>query len=287
DLVEHLDLSLDEAEGILTAAQAVVAAREATRQSGDAEETSDAFDLTTSKTVVEEVTDPATQISLAEARELAGEDMQLGDLISLPQDEAATEASTEEGAEAEEPAMNEEQEDTAEVLAPVEQHAVSAELDESIEAGEVEPSAEMTAAGYDEAVENGVPFNAEPDILAQDSMDPVASTEADPISEDELALQDIGRDLRPDTITPAPDITSSGAAYIEAASRIGEGEPPTEEEGGFSPEADFASEASAPEIQVTSAPVAQYREEAAPPDESATEEADTASAESMKDDASQ
>src|SRR5919107_2789505 len=37
-----------------------------------------------------------------------------------------------------------------------EQHAVSAELDESMEE-EVEPSLESTAAGYDEAVENGVP----------------------------------------------------------------------------------------------------------------------------------
>src|SRR5689334_12998302 len=42
-----------------------------------------------------------------------------------------------------------------------EQHAVSAEFDESMDE-EVEPSPESTAEGYDEAVENGVPFTAEP-----------------------------------------------------------------------------------------------------------------------------
>jgi hypothetical protein len=146
----------------------------------------------------------------------------------------------------------------------VEQHAVSAEFDPSIDAGEVEPNEEMIAEGYDEAVEEGTPFTAEADILAQESADPVALTEADPISQDELMLQDAGRDLRPDTITPAPDITSSGAAYIEAAGQVGEDVPPVEEEAVFSPVADFASEASAPEVQTTSAPVPQYREEAEP-----------------------
>ncbi len=70
-----------------------------------------------------------------------------------------------------------------------------------------------TNAGYDEAVENGVPFSAEAEIMAQDSADPVALTEVEPASEDELALQEPGRDLRPDTIVPAPDIT---AAEVEA-----------------------------------------------------------------------
>jgi N utilization substance protein A len=102
----------------------------------------------------------------------------------------------------------------------VEQHAASAELDENIEAGDVEPSREMTAAGYDEAVENGVPFSAEADILAQESADPVALTEAEAITEDELVLQEAGRDLRPDTITPSPDITSSGAAALESVSEF-------------------------------------------------------------------
>ena len=143
DLVEFLDVSLDEAENILSAAQAVVAMRD---------------------------------------RTLQGEDAQ----------------SVEAG----------------------QQNAVSAELDENIEAGDVEPSAEMTAAGYDEAVENGIPFSAEADILAQESADPVALTEAEAITEDELVLQEAGRDLRPDTITPSPDVTSSGAAALESVNEF-------------------------------------------------------------------
>ena len=102
----------------------------------------------------------------------------------------------------------------------VEQHAASAELDESIEAGDVEPSQEMTAAGYDEAVENGIPFRAEADILAQESADPVALTEAEAFTEDELVLQEPGRDLRPDTITPSPEVTSSGAAALESVNEF-------------------------------------------------------------------
>src|SRR5215208_826081 len=49
-----------------------------------------------------------------------------------------------------------------------EQHAVSAEFDESMDE-EVEPSPESTAEGYDEAVENGVPFSAESEIIAWES----------------------------------------------------------------------------------------------------------------------
>jgi transcription termination/antitermination protein NusA len=134
DLVEFLDLSLDEAEVILSAAQAVVALRNRNLEEG------------------EEV--------------------------------------------------------------PDEPHAVSAEFDESIEE-EVQPSLEMTAAGYDEAVENGVPFGAESEINAWESADPVSLTEAEPIGADEIALQETGRDLRPDTITPSPDITSSGVEAFE------------------------------------------------------------------------
>jgi transcription termination/antitermination protein NusA len=137
DLVEFLDLSLDEAEVILTAAQAVIALRNRNLAEGEGEEL------------------------------------------------------------------------------PEEQHAVSAEYDETIEAGEVEPNSEMTAEGYDEAVQNGVPYHAEPDILARDSADPVAVTEVEEVSEDEIALMEPGRDLRPDTITPSPDITSSGVAALE------------------------------------------------------------------------
>jgi N utilization substance protein A len=72
-----------------------------------------------------------------------------------------------------------------------------------------------TAAGYDEAVEAGVPFSAESEIMAQDSADPVALTEVEAASEDELALQEPGRDLRPDTIVPAPDISAAEVAAVE------------------------------------------------------------------------
>ena len=142
DLVEFLDLSLDEAEVILNAAQAVIALRNRNLGEGEADETLE------------------------------------------------------------------------------EQHAVSAELDESVEAEEVEPNDEMTAEGYDEAVESGVPFRAEPDILARESADPVAVTESEEIAADEIALMEPGRDLRPDTITPSPDITSSGVAALEQVEEV-------------------------------------------------------------------
>jgi hypothetical protein len=104
--------------------------------------------------------------------------------------------------------------EAAEGEVPEEQHAVSAELDESMDE-EVEPSPESTAAGYDEAVENGVPFTAEPEIRAWESADPVPVTEAEPIPADAIVLQEAGRDLRPDTITPGPDITSSAVEAFE------------------------------------------------------------------------
>jgi N utilization substance protein A len=96
------------------------------------------------------------------------------------------------------------------------QHAVSAELDETVPAGEVEPNDHMTAPGYDEAVEHGTPYSAEENIRAEYSADPVALTEADPMTEDELRLQEAGRDLRPDVITPAPDITATAVADLDA-----------------------------------------------------------------------
>lgn len=204
DLVEYLDVSLDEAESMLSAAQSVVAARDASKSTATPEETE----------------------GTGMGEETTSEEVAAAD------GEAET----------------------------VEQHAVSAELDESVDPGEVEPSEAMIAEGYDEAVEEREPFTAEQEILAEDSADPVALTEADPISEDELLLQGAGRDLRPDTITPAPDITSSGAAMIAAAEKIGEGEPPVEEDEGISPRADFASEASAPEVQISSAPEPVYSE---------------------------
>jgi N utilization substance protein A len=135
-----------------------------------------------------------------------------------------------------------------------ETHAVSAEFDESVEAGEVEPSLEMTAQGYDEAVEMGVPFSAEPEILAQESADPVALTEAEPVSEEEIVLQELGRDLRPDTITPAPDITSSGAAAIEHVNEMIEGEASFEELAAGAEDALETSAAETTEAILTSAP---------------------------------
>ena len=86
-----------------------------------------------------------------------------------------------------------------------------ADIEASSGAGEVDP----TAAGYDEAVEAGVPYHAEPEILAQDSADPVALTEVEPFTEDEIVLQEAGRDLRPDTIVPSPDLTAAEVVAIE------------------------------------------------------------------------
>ena len=95
-------------------------------------------------------------------------------------------------------------------------HAVSAELDESIEVGEVEPSDAMTAEGYDEAVENGLPLSATSDPV---SVEPVALTETE-LEVDEIVLQEPGRDLRPDTITPAPDMGASEIPGLENVENI-------------------------------------------------------------------
>src|SRR6266567_1033050 len=188
DLVEFLDLSLDEAEVILSAAKAVIAMRERSLH---------------------------------------------------PEEEGAA---IEESIEAE---------GTLEAgeIEPV--HAVSIELDESVEAGDVEPSNEMTADGYDEAVESGMPFASEHDVLAQNAAEPVALTEAEPISEEEIVLQEPGRDLRPDTITPAPDVTSSGAAAMEHLSELDAREVADE---GFASAEESAAEVSAAETNTTSAP---------------------------------
>ena len=231
DLVEYLDVSLDEAESMLNAAQAVISARDASKQGGDEGEASE--EETAGATAGEGAEDDATEVA-ADAAAATGEDTAMAEETGAPE----------------------------EVTEITEQHAVSAEFDPSIDADEVRPSNEMTNEGYDEAVEGGEPYSAEPVIQAEYSADPVAMTEADPISEDELRLQDAGRDLRPDTITPAPDITSTGAAMIEAADKTDEGDAPVEEETVMSPRADFASEASAPEVQTSSAPEPSYSEAA-------------------------
>jgi N utilization substance protein A len=84
----------------------------------------------------------------------------------------------------------------------------------------VSAEGDTTAEGYDEAVESRGPYIAEPEILAQYSADPVALTEADPITEAELVLQGAGRDLRPDTVVPSPDITSTEEAALEHLSEL-------------------------------------------------------------------
>jgi N utilization substance protein A len=81
--------------------------------------------------------------------------------------------------------------------------AASAEAGEEALATAAETAEDETAAGYDEAVERGIPYSAEENIRAEYSADPVALTEADPMSADELVLQDAGRDLRPDGTLPA------------------------------------------------------------------------------------
>jgi N utilization substance protein A len=186
----------------------------------------------------------------------------------------------------------------------VEQHAASVEADPTVEAREVEPSNEMIAEGYDEAVETQPPFMAEdlsPDnILAKDSAEPVASTEVEQMSVDELLLQGAGRDLRPDTITPAPDIFSAEAAVIQNTGAFVEEERPStldeetsgvggptvreseeseesNEDSTFSPRADFGGEASAPEVQISSEPAARSEGAPAPVENVADDEAEDAS----------
>ncbi|HEX8745889.1 MAG TPA: transcription termination factor NusA [Pyrinomonadaceae bacterium] len=250
DLVDHLDLSLDEAEEILAAAQSVIAARDAKRQSEEAGEGDE---------------------------EGAQADTESDEMSTAPEGaEAATEETETALAEGGRGASEMADRDGQEEGRTVEQNAFSAELDPNARPVDIDPPDEMIAEGYDEAVRGGTPFTAEANILAEHSADPVALTEADQMSEDELRLQGAERDLRPDTITPSPDITSSGAAYIEAASRIGEGEAPVEEKvAAFSPQADFASEASAPEVQTSSAPAPEYREDVAARGESDEEEENT------------
>ena len=65
-----------------------------------------------------------------------------------------------------------------------------------------------------------MPFSAEGEILADNSADPVALTEVEAQSEEEMMLQEAGRDLRPDTIVPGPDITAAEAAAIESLEAI-------------------------------------------------------------------
>jgi hypothetical protein len=132
----------------------------------------------------------------------------------------------------------------------VETHAVSAEQDDSIEAQDVEPNESMTAEGYDEAVEQGTPYHAEEEIVARSSADPVALTEIEEIPADEIALMEPGRDLRPDTITPSPDVTSSAVEAYDDIEEIAEQELAAEDLNGEELAAGSAPEAneSAPAV---------------------------------------
>ena len=133
-----------------------------------------------------------------------------------------------------------------------ETHAMSVEEDNLADVAEVEPSEAMIAEGYDEAVESGVPYSAESEIRAWDSADPVAVSEAEPIAPDEIVLQEPGRDLRPDTITPSPDITSTGVAALDNINEI------ADELSDESLEADAASEAQTDEAETTTLAESEY-----------------------------
>ena len=254
DIAEFLDVSIDQAEALISAAASVV---ESARVSAEAE--------------------------AAEAEGGEGTD-------------AEASASGEGADEAESGTAEEDAEGQA-----VEQHAASVEADPDADDREVEPSEAMIAEGYDEAARTQPPFMAEDlsadNILAKESADPVALTEVEQMSADELILQGAGRDLRPDTITPAPDIFSSEAAVIQSTGAFVEEERPSTldaegqgigdgtvrmsdeeyENSPISPRGDFASEASAPEVQDSSAPDALSEGEAAPVENVADDEAEDAS----------
>jgi N utilization substance protein A len=246
DLAEHLDMSLDQAEGLINAARAVVES---------------------ARVAAEKESEAATEGAGGEESTATGEASAAGE------DATGTEAEMVEGSEEGQ---------------PVEQHAASVELDPNADPGEVEPSEAMIAEGYDEAVRTRPPFLAEDlssdNILAQESADPVALTEVEQMSPDELLLQGAGRDLRPDTITPAPDISSAEAAVIQNTGSFVEEERPSTldaeasgipeptvrtsdedyDDSPISPRGDFASEASAPEVQTSSEPAARSEGEPAP-----------------------
>ncbi|HEX7317977.1 MAG TPA: transcription termination factor NusA [Pyrinomonadaceae bacterium] len=242
DIAEFLDVSIDQAEALIAGARAVV---ESARASAE-----------------------------AEAAEGEVADEQEGAEVSEEREEGQT----------------------------VEQHAASVEADPDAEQRDVEPSEASIAEGYDEAARTQSPFMAEdlsPDnILAKDSSEPVAMTEVEQMSADELILQGAGRDLRPDTITPAPDIFSTEAAVIQNTGSFVEEERPSTldaegqsvpdgvvqesdeefEDSAISPRGDFASEASAPEVQNSSEPAAPSEGEPAPVENVSDDEAEDAPA---------
>ena len=146
--------------------------------------------------------------------------------------------------------------------APTEAHdavATSAESEEETAATGTATAEDETAAGYDEAVERGIPYSAEENIRAEFSADPVALTEADPMTVDELVLQGAGRDLRPDVITPAPDMASLAVDDLDVTE--------TEEEAGD----ELIAESPSTETETSSA-LASSSDEQAATDESSKDE---------------
>jgi transcription termination/antitermination protein NusA len=262
DIAEFLDVSIDQAEALISAAAAVVESARVAAE-GEAEEGS------------------AEGEESAETAEASADGGAASEGVTEPEGDAAGER--EEGR-------------------TVEQHAASVEADPDASDREVEPSEAMIADGYDEAARTRPPFLAEDlsevNILAKDSADPVAATEVEQMSADELILQGAGRDLRPDTITPAPDIFSTEAAVIQNTGAFVEEERPSTldveghgagggavqmsdeeyEDAPISPRGDFASEASAPEVQTSSEPSAASEGESAPVENESDDEAEDASA---------
>jgi hypothetical protein len=262
DIAEFLDVSIDQAEALISAAAAVVESARATAESEGEEGVAEGEES-------------------AEAVEASADGEAASEGVTEPEGETAE--GQEEGR-------------------VVEQHAASVEADPDAEQREVEPSEAMIADGYDEAARTRPPFLAEDlseaNILAKDSADPVAATEVEQMSADELILQGAGRDLRPDTITPAPDIFSTEAAVIQNTGAFVEEERPSTldveghgagggavqmsneayEDSPVSPRGDFASEASAPEVQTSSEPAAPDEGEPAPVGNVSDDEADDASA---------
>jgi N utilization substance protein A len=261
DIAEFLDVSIDQAEGLIAAAAAVV---ESARVAGEGE---------------------GEEGAEGEGGEESTENV-----------EASAEGEAADGQEGVEVSEGSEEGQ------PVEQNAASVELDPDADDREVEPSEASIAEGYDEAVRTGTPFLAEdlsPDnILAKESAEPVALTEVEQMSADELILQGAGRDLRPDTITPAPDIFSTEAAVIQNNGAFTEEERPSTldaegkgvpggavqmsdeeyEDSPVSSRAGFASEASAPEAQTSSEPGPRSEGEPAPVENVSDDEADDAPA---------
>jgi transcription termination/antitermination protein NusA len=270
DLVEYLDTSLDEAQAILDSAQQIIAARERALHGGEEGEGAEGGEAAGEGAAAvatggeAEAVEGAATGDGAEAAPPAGESVGEGGAVEASAATGEAAAGDDVTSEADEVSAGGGDAGTGggahDIAAgEVEQHAYSAESDPSAPAREVEPSEASIARGYDEAVRDGQPFRAEPEHLASESADPVALSEIEQMPADELVLQEAGRDLRPDTITPAPHLTSTDAALVGLFLLGDEGEPPVEDDSPLSPAAS-ATEVSAPEVMVSSAPAPVYRE---------------------------